>query len=641
MKRIHKVFLAFFILLVSSACSRLGEQPADGDLYITSIDLGINNTGSMSTKAMDPSTGFDGVVRKAFVANDFVTILKDGREVSKATFNGSSWELTNPIRLIIGRRTTVRISFNSDEIYANCIYDKTSWNTTAPGCWGSISTNGGSMSAVLKYSKALVSAKVTSTVGDVDALSVKVGTSTIPLVQAPSDPEKDWAWEALCPDGESASDFIVTLVDGTEITVPIVPSVPLVANRQYRFNISIKMGEYKAWIEGESTFDNPGSWIHSDKTPEMLTMIYDEEDLRNIILDMDGRYMLGDNIDLQPGWDPIGSYKAPFTGEFDGNGYAIRNLMIGEEGSPAEIEYAGLFGYVDEASLMNIHIGTSKIYTKGIAAGIVVGCAVNSSLDLCSTSPGVISNPEEKSEPVNNVVSITGVDNSEEDDYDEIFAGGIVGLLREEEGGTTFSEITRCWTNYTNVYASGTALQTKAHSGGLVGRNNYGGLISCFTFQTDIYATGPTTGSNISGGLIGSSINDGRNLFLAYGCSSREKYSASTDSGSNYAGDLIGVAQGESGATAKIASCWAWRNDKHPEEDNLIPGFIAHMDFIDVETENCLFHDNPMTDFPKILTADPINFNGKTWDAEHIWEMTIKDGLIEFPQIDLYYNGSN
>ena len=76
------------------------------------------------------------------------------------------------------------------------------------------------------------------------------------------------------------------------------------------------------------------------------------EDLKNISNDLDGDYILTNNIDISDeNWTPIGTKEKPFTGTLDGNGYTISGLMI--EGDPftaAGEYYYGLFGKIEGSS---------------------------------------------------------------------------------------------------------------------------------------------------------------------------------------------------------------------------------------------------------------------------------------------------
>ena len=63
-------------------------------------------------------------------------------------------------------------------------------------------------------------------------------------------------------------------------------------------------------------------------------------------------------------WLPIGTYYDPFSGEYHGNGYAIRNLTIKGSYLGSQTDVAGLFGYVDGAFLTGIHLRDANVTIK-------------------------------------------------------------------------------------------------------------------------------------------------------------------------------------------------------------------------------------------------------------------------------------
>ncbi|MDR1940431.1 MAG: hypothetical protein LBQ40_06560, partial [Clostridiales bacterium] len=91
----------------------------------------------------------------------------------------------------------------------------------------------------------------------------------------------------------------------------------------------------------------------------------------------EGQYIkLTANIDLSQydedfdegkGWTPIGGYdhNYRFSGNFDGSGYTISNLYINTGHT-----YAGLFGYVSNASIKNLGITSGSIVGNNLVGGI-------------------------------------------------------------------------------------------------------------------------------------------------------------------------------------------------------------------------------------------------------------------------------
>jgi len=71
---------------------------------------------------------------------------------------------------------------------------------------------------------------------------------------------------------------------------------------------------------------------------------------------LDGTYHLVDDVDLSDAeWTPIGDYVNRFKGTFDGQGYVIYELNISRQ------YFAGLFGYVENATITNVGLEETQI----------------------------------------------------------------------------------------------------------------------------------------------------------------------------------------------------------------------------------------------------------------------------------------
>ena len=85
---------------------------------------------------------------------------------------------------------------------------------------------------------------------------------------------------------------------------------------------------------------------------------------------LSAHYKLIANIALNGNWEPIGSNddSNPFTGSFDGNGYAINGIKIN---NPA-LDNAGLFGHISGGTITNLGITGGSI-TGGTNIGAIAG----------------------------------------------------------------------------------------------------------------------------------------------------------------------------------------------------------------------------------------------------------------------------
>ena len=70
----------------------------------------------------------------------------------------------------------------------------------------------------------------------------------------------------------------------------------------------------------------------------------------------DGKaFVLAYDIDLSAhSWVPIGSSTNAFYATFDGNGKTISGLIIGTVGSGSQLQYTGLFGFANLATIKNV-----------------------------------------------------------------------------------------------------------------------------------------------------------------------------------------------------------------------------------------------------------------------------------------------
>ena len=96
------------------------------------------------------------------------------------------------------------------------------------------------------------------------------------------------------------------------------------------------------------------------------------------------KYRLMNDIDLTgKAWNPIGTSSNKFKGEFDGNGKAIKCVSV------SNYEYAGVFGYVENAKIYNL-ICSGGIIEGTVVAGGIVAQAKTSEITNCINTNTVI-----------------------------------------------------------------------------------------------------------------------------------------------------------------------------------------------------------------------------------------------------------
>ncbi|MCK9254130.1 MAG: hypothetical protein M0P55_15390, partial [Clostridiales bacterium] len=221
------------------------------------------------------------------------------------------------------------------------------------------------------------------------------------------------------------------------------------------------------------------------------------------------------------GWLPIGTYPepdAPFTGYYDGNGFAVQNLTM----SSTAAGYKGLFG-ANGGTIIALRVENAAISDHGSRCGILAGMNMGN-IEHCSSS-GTISTDH---------------------------AGGRIGGLCAWNSGL----IASC-SSTANVTLSDTE-GSEGVAGGLLG-SNMGIVGNC-------YATGTVNGTYRTGGLVGQS---GGNITESY---------AAGDMVSGYvsSGGLVGLQQG-----GLIGNCYATADVEASYNSGGLAGILLHGEIYD------------------------------------------------------------
>lgn len=223
-----------------------------------------------------------------------------------------------------------------------------------------------------------------------------------------------------------------------------------------------------------------GSGTEGD--PYLLSTDSDIDTLSTTTADWSKYFKLTQDITLVGNHTPIGDGSTLFTGDFDGNGYAVTNLTVYKNAA-----YAGFFGYTQTTA--NIHdLGVQTSSDGVVSTGFHVGA-------LIGQNQGIVSN-------CSSTGIVTGSGSSE-------YVGGLIGSF------ITSGSVSNCSANVTvtgpshhvggligacdqpvsNCYATGNVIGGNLYTGGLMGRS-WGAVSNC-------YATGNVTGPRYVGGLIG------------------------------------------------------------------------------------------------------------------------------------------
>lgn len=195
------------------------------------------------------------------------------------------------------------------------------------------------------------------------------------------------------------------------------------------------------------------------------------------------------DIDLQgiENWEPIGyNGSTYFAGNYNGNGYIIRNAKSTGKVDVDGYATAGIFGWVAFGSVSNLHIENVTFSAAGDGnyayAGGLAGTVYASEITNCSVS--------------NSKISSTAAYNSNN------CAGGLAGYFV----GSTFS---KCAANNNSVTST-------SYSGGFVGEqdDDYEGVdaskfVDCYVAGSTVNVSSPNSnGFSMAGGFCGEVTGD-------------------------------------------------------------------------------------------------------------------------------------
>ena len=263
---------------------------------------------------------------------------------------------------------------------------------------------------------------------------------------------------------------------------------------------------------------------HITEVPEGYTGIYTKEDLDNIRIAPEGKYILMNNLTFEEadyqkggdfynggkGWEPIATTYSPsiFTGTFDGNGYSISNLYISNPSS----DYKGLFGLARGATIKNLTLKNVDISGKDRIGGIcgnitsttISNCIVTGKISgqqyvggICGYSEGrsTLSYCSVAGEVSGNryVGGICGEQYSGSNNIDYCCNSASVTATSECVGGITGRS-----------YYSNNIISNSMNCGKISGKQFVGGICGGFSDSISYcISTGEVSGSSDVGGIIG------------------------------------------------------------------------------------------------------------------------------------------
>lgn len=211
---------------------------------------------------------------------------------------------------------------------------------------------------------------------------------------------------------------------------------------------------------------------------------------------------------------PIGTEEHYFNGIFDGKGHSIKNLLIDTN----TIQYVGLFGFVESATIKNVMIDSTCSFVSGYNQSQSIA-HVASLVGACY-EPCILENNV-------NFASVTYAG-----DTDTAQVGGIVGYMLTKDG---LSHIKNC-ANYATITSTG--LYSQARIGGIAGFIYGPGYVrNCLSYG-DFDAKTVRDGATCRlGGIVGSAEKT-----LIDNCVSAGAVNTATNNADNaYFGGVVGV----------------------------------------------------------------------------------------------------
>ena len=363
-------------------------------------------------------------------------------------------------------------------------------------------------------------------------------------------------------------------------------------------------------------------------------LIETSEQLNGVRHNLDKHFRQIADIDLigyssGAGWLPILVGEDGFFGSLDGNGYKIVNLTINRPGT----DYIGLFGYIENSTLINLALENVKIVGKdgtgsitGYNLGEIINCYATGSVSgnievggLTGVNIGLITNSHASVNVSGVTANVGGIVGINVGDITDSYADGFVSG-NQTIGGLAGSQYIG---NIINSYATGN-VSGNIVVGGLIGEN-IGAISNCF-------AAGDVSGDDEAGGLIGQNLGDITNSYATGDVSKKNagglvyynagtitnSYATGAVSGEDYSGGLAVYNNGDIINCFAIGKVSGGDNAGGLVSENMmynIEGKIIYS-YYDKETTE---QDDAGKGIPKTTAEMMQQSTFETWNFTNIW----------------------
>lgn len=238
------------------------------------------------------------------------------------------------------------------------------------------------------------------------------------------------------------------------------------------------------------------------------------------------------DIDLQgiENWEPIGyNGSTYFAGNYDGNGYIIRNAKSTGKVDVDGYATAGIFGWVAFGSVSNLHVENATFsasgnqtyaFVGGLAAvanfATITNCSVTDSTLISSTTSYNTSAGGFVGDSGNSVFSQCAATGNQVNSTS--YSGGFLGELDDDDSdGASPSSFTDCYVASSSVTSGSTDSRDVGIAGGFCGSVTNENLIleNCFVFNTNIAISDENRATLNSVGIFAGRLNTNGSSYTA------------------------------------------------------------------------------------------------------------------------------
>lgn len=373
-------------------------------------------------------------------------------------------------------------------------------------------------------------------------------------------------------------------------------------------------------------------------------------------------------------WTPVGSdMNTGYTGDFNGNGKFIYNLVVKSDASNVGF-FGGLAagGTVHEVKFANAQVTANS---GGAYAGVIAGSS-KGKIESCNVRSSQVTGHYAGAIVGNNSVQVNGCNaldvevsathaaggiagaNYGKTEYCSVSgnshitttgsstrAGGIVGISSQEGSVSTSGRLLKCAVDgatISGIMAGGIAgensfgivaqcianrvtvthntLEASSRLGGVVGYNTRGNIVASYSAYSTIGGQGLT--SEAMGGIVGFNYNTVANV---YGC-----YSTHVSLTGSVSGNDAGIGSIAGYTNGNVTSCYA-----------ILPEGVTNIELVGKNSgtiKNCVNTNEPNYTILVNNVSDLNDDDGSVWKAIEIWEFNAS-GIA--PTIDANYIGES